>query len=126
MNNLTSTKVLLDSNAIIYYINGQSSVDHIVENNFLFASIISEIEVLGFNLNNQQIDYFETFFEDVSILPITNDIKNKAIFFKRNYNLKTADSIIAATAFSLNLPLISADKIFNRVQEIQFFQILVS
>lgn len=52
--------------------------------------------------------------------PISSDIKRKAVFLKRFYRLKTVDSIIAATARSLDYPLISADKVFSKVKEINF------
>ncbi len=123
---ITGSKVVLDSNAIIYYVKGENSLEHIIENNLLFASIISEIEVFGYEMSANQVQYFTELFEDITLQPITNDIKRKAIYFKRVYNLKTADSIVAATAYSLNLPLISADRIYSRVEEIQFFQVSVT
>jgi len=123
MNKLTGTNVILDSNIIIYYFNDEPSVTNIVEDNFLHTSIITEIEVLGFKLQEEKQQYFIEFFDDINTYPISSDIKKKAIFFKQYYKLKTADSIIAATAASLNFPLISADKIFSRVEELQFFQI---
>ncbi len=95
----------------------------IIEDYFLHASIISQIETLGFHMPDAETSSLLSFFDnEISVQSISDDIKNKAIYIKREYKLKTADSIIAATAWSLNIPLISADKDFSKVKEITFLQ----
>ena len=44
------------------------------------------------------------------------------IDLRGKYNLKIPDAIIAASALYLNLPLISADKVFEKVSELQFIK----
>ncbi len=82
---------------------------------------MTEIEVLGHGKNTPEQDaYITTMFEVFRIYGMTADIKKKAIFLRKTYNLKLADSIIGATAWYLNLPLISADQVFQKVDEINF------
>ena len=45
-------------------------------------------------------------------------IKKTTIGLKQKYTIKTADAIIAASAIYLNLPLVTADKSFKKIQEI--------
>jgi len=57
---------------------------------------------------------------DCHIIELSPAIKEKAIDLRRNYSLKLPDAIIAATAVELNLPLISGDGVFSRVDELNF------
>jgi predicted nucleic acid-binding protein len=41
------------------------------------------------------------------------------------YRLKLPDAIIAATCYYLDLPLVSADKIFSKVEEITLIRFAV-
>ncbi|MEL6194700.1 MAG: PIN domain-containing protein, partial [Bacteroidota bacterium] len=56
----------------------------------------------------------------LNVINITPEIKDNTIKLRRGYNLKLPDAITGSTAYSLNLPLISADKLFSRVPELDF------
>ena len=47
---------------------------------------------------------------------LDNDIKNQAIYLRRFYKIKLPDAIVAATAISYNVPLLTADKEFNKIK----------
>ena len=53
------------------------------------------------------------------MINLNEEIKSLTIELKRKYKLKLPDSIIAATAYYLNLPLITADKQFKQVDELE-------
>jgi len=124
MSSIYGRNLIIDSNIIIYYFTGtavpDSTLTRVIEENYLNISIMSEIEVLGFDLSKEDHGWLIKFFDDMNTYPISSDIKRKAVFLKRFYRLKTVDSIIAATARSLDYPLISADKVFSKVKEINF------
>ncbi len=63
------------------------------------------------------------FLGDCIIIDLNPLIKDYAIKFRRKYNLKLPDSIIAATAHYLAIPLFSADKDFLPVKEIDFIEL---
>ena len=92
--------IVLDTNILLY------SADHKykhLRNLFKQAdtavSIISKLEVLGYHkITSKQIDYFETIFKVIDIIPITDDLVNQAIYYRQNKSMSVADSIIAATA----------------------------
>ena len=56
------------------------------------------------------------------IIDINPVIKSYTIEFRKKYKLKLPDAIIAATAQFLNIPLVTADKSFNKINEIIVFQ----
>ncbi|MEO9070495.1 MAG: PIN domain-containing protein [Ginsengibacter sp.] len=59
---------------------------------------------------------------DCLIISLNNNIKKEYIELRKKYHLKLADAIIAATAIALNIPLITADKQFASVIELNLIQ----
>ena len=51
------------------------------------------------------------------VIPVNDEIKETAISLKQKYSIKTPDAIIAATAKSLGLTFITADKGFAKIEE---------
>lgn len=46
-------------------------------------------------------------------------IKDKCIFLRNNYKIKTPDAIIAATALVFDLPLLTSDADFKKINELK-------
>ena len=53
----------------------------------------------------------------VKIIDMSPVIKTIAIELRAKHRLKLADTLIAATAISLNIPLVTQDKYFKRLKE---------
>lgn len=91
---------LLDSNIIIY--SGSKGYEYLralVINESCAISEVSRVEVLGYHgLKKDEAKYFENIFESASIILPDQDIFNLAIDFRKQYNLKLGDSLIAGTA----------------------------
>jgi len=51
-----------------------------------------------------------------------NSIKSEYKSLRKSYKLKLADSIIAATALALDIPLMTADKQFKVIKALQLIQ----
>jgi predicted nucleic acid-binding protein len=56
--------------------------------------------------------------ENCVIIDINNMIKSEVIQLRKNYSLKLPDCIVAATAIYMNLPLITSDKDFKKIEEL--------
>jgi len=78
-----------------------------VINDMPAVSIISKIEVLGFNAPADELKLLEYFFTDVLVLEMNNQIIEQTILLRRNTKMKTPDAIIAATALVYDLTLIT-------------------
>lgn len=91
---------LIDSNILIYsYSDEFDYLRDLIINEACVISEISRIEVLGYHaLKQDEEKYFEGIFDYVSIILPDQEIFNRAIEIRRKYNLKLADSVIAATA----------------------------
>lgn len=103
---------VIDSNAVIDYLSGQlpknaMSFMNSIINDKPIISIMTQIEVLGFN-NPAEIEVFLNEFIDASlIIPLNDDIVKATIEIRKKNKIKTPDAIIAATSIVLDNPLIT-------------------
>jgi len=103
---------LIDSNAVIDYPgrklppSGMDFMNSVIDD-FPTLSVITKIEVLGFNAPDEHYQLLTNFMDDNTILGLTNNIVDTSIEIRKNYKTKLPDAIIAATALVYNLTLIS-------------------
>lgn len=123
---MNGDSVLLDSNAIIAALDGNKIAIELIHQRILFTSFISELEVQSYQkLSAEELKIVKNFLAECIVIDPNTEIKKRAIAFRIKYKLKLPDAIIAATASYLDLPLISADKSFGKVNEIQSIRFLV-
>ncbi len=112
--------VVPDTNAIIYFLGANNSVIPLVDEKIHYISVISEIEVLGFDFKSQSDEYaVKRYLRSAKIIPLNSEIKEIAIGIKRSYKTKVGDAIVCATAIYFDLPLISADKNLKKIKELK-------
>jgi len=118
---------LIDTNAVVDYIGNKLPMDGMafmnnVIDNVPFVSIITKIEVLGFTTLDKHYKLLTDFMDDAIIFTLSNEIVDTCIELRKKYKIKLPDAIIAATALSQNLVLISRnDKDFKKIYELQLF-----
>jgi predicted nucleic acid-binding protein len=105
-------KYLIDSNVVIDYLSQKlpsNSMDFM--NGIIDAtpnvSVITKIEVLGFNSDNESYLLLNEFINDSNVLEISNQVVEKCIDIRKNYKTKLPDAIIAATAIVNEMFIIS-------------------
>ena len=82
------------------------------------------MEILGVKeITEQEANIRQTAIDFCITIPFTNTIKNKAISLKRLVKIPLPDAIIAATAIAEGLTLVTADKGFKRIKELQLILI---
>lgn len=114
-------KFLFDTNAVIDLLNRNDLSLTEEQLDLIYSiSIITELELLSSsNLDKPEEDAIIDICSNSHIVNIDQDIKNKTIKLRKKYKLKLPDAIICASAASLDIPLVSNDKIFERVEEIK-------
>ena len=116
---MSGNRFLLDTNILLYLIGKKIPVDALPEGEF-FVSFITELEVLSYpSITPQEEHQLKRFLHDIPVIDITAEIKGRTIELRKKYNLRLPDAIIAATAFQLGATLVTNDKGFSLVQEIQ-------
>lgn len=99
--------ILLDSNVLIYLMNGQKpSLLNWVSRYEIAISDITRIEVLGYHKLSDQQKYLGTrLIEMCTGLSVNQKVVQQAIILKQQRPIKLGDALIAATALSYRLPL---------------------
>ncbi len=103
---------LMDTNVVIDYLGNKlpaSSMDFM--NDVIDAvphiSVITKIEVLGFNAPEQHYTILSDFINDAIVFDLSNNVVEASIVIRKKYKTKLPDAIIAATALVYDLIVIS-------------------
>lgn len=116
---MSGSKYLLDTNIILYILSGDKVLANHLHQKNLYASFISEMELFSFRgLTSKEEKSIRAFLAEFRIIDIDETIKQEAISIRKNYSLKLPDSIIAATAVTLQLTLITADKQYRQIEKL--------
>jgi predicted nucleic acid-binding protein len=117
---MSGNNILLDTNAIIAVLDGHPVAKEIINHNILHISFITELESLSYQKLTIEDRYLiRNFLDECILLELNTEIKKVTINLRIKYKLKLPDAIIAATANYYQLPLVSADKVFSKVREIE-------
>ena len=115
---MSGAKYLVDTNCFIYLLDQNPILLPFADDDWAF-SYITEIELLskvGISSNEESI--IRAMLENCLKVPHTQQLTELVINIKRNNKIKLPDAIIAASAKLLDLPLITADKGFTVVKQI--------
>lgn len=116
---MSGNKLLLDTNIILYLLNGDRTLVDILEHKQVYVSFITELELYSFKgLNTLEKSKIDILLSSCSIIDVNAGIKSKTVEIRQSCNIKLADSIIAGTALYLDLPLITADSDFKKVTQL--------
>ncbi len=98
---------LIDSNLIIYFAKpGFMWLNSHIQTLDAHFSVLTKIEVLGYHLlQPREKTFFETYFNSITPLSLTDDIIERAIRLKQTRKMSLGDSVIAATALIHDLEL---------------------
>lgn len=113
---MSGSEIFLDTNTCIYFLNGDKVLADFLQGQSVYISVITEIELFAFHGNNDiAIAILNDFIDSVTVLDIDKEIKTATIEMRKLYKLKIPDTIIAASALSYSLPIITADKGFKKI-----------
>ncbi|TXE14538.1 type II toxin-antitoxin system VapC family toxin [Algoriphagus aquimarinus] len=116
---MNGNSLLLDTNIILYLLAGNQTVADFLNNKTVFVSFVTELELLGYDgLESEGKLIVENLLEDSTIIDINSEIKKVVIELRKAHKIKLPDAIIAATAFYLNIPLMTSDKRLSKLKEL--------
>ena len=116
---MNGSKLVLDTNIVLYLLSGDKTIEEFLEGKEGYVSIITELELLGYpEISAKELNKITAFLEDCVVVDINDEIKKIYSSLRRNYKLKLGDTIVAATAIYLEFPLITADKKFSQITEL--------
>lgn len=109
---MEQSQYLIDTNVVIDYL-GKKLPDSgmIFMNDVIDAvpniSVITKIEVLGFNAPDEHYRLLLSFMDDATLFDLTDNMVDTSIDIRKKHKTKLPDAIIAATALEYSLVLIS-------------------
>lgn len=116
---MNGNNILIDTNTAIYLLNGDTLLAEILHQKRIYLSFITQLELLGYpGITVKEVKQIEYMLENCIIIDINNIIKSEAIHLRRLYSLKLPDCIVAATAIYLDLPIITSDRRFKKIKEL--------
>lgn len=113
--------ILVDTNTLIYYFNGNQKVSDAIEGEILYISAITEIELLSFSKLDEVSDQGIRLFlndENCKLIELISAIKERTIKIRRKHRIKLPDAIVAATAIFLGIPLLTFDAGFAKIDDL--------
>ncbi len=93
-------KYLVDTNIIIYYLNGEATAIDWLQSyqEKLSISVITKIEVLSYPFQKDEELLIQQFLNQFELIHLSDEIIDATIKLRRQRKIKTPDAIIAATA----------------------------
>lgn len=103
---------LIDTNSVIDYLGNKMSIESMAFMNLIIdetpkVSVITQIEVLGFNAPEEHYQLLEDFINDSIVFQLTDEVIQCCIQLRKAHKIKLPDALIAATAIVYDLILIT-------------------
>ncbi len=117
---MSGNKLFIDSNILVFLLEFDKNIAEIINKYEIHISFITKIELLCKpHLSKVEKNIIlDLITENYTVHEINEDIINQTIKIKSEYKLKIPDSIIAATAKTLNYTLLTADVEFQKLEKI--------
>ena len=116
---MTGDHYLVDSNTFIALLNKHPSVSSFLESNWYFT-FITEIELLGKpQIKPSEIKNVQALLGICTKLIHAESINQIAIKLKQSTKIKLPDALIAATAIHYELPILTFDRDFSKIDDIE-------
>lgn len=116
---------LADSNVLIDFLmnrlpkEGAELMIELLNTKQLAVSVISKIEVLGYNGDPDDLKQFRVLLSRLTLLPLDDAVTERTITLRKTFKIKLPDAIIAATALHHNQILLTRNlKDFNRIERL--------
>ena len=117
---MNGVSIVCDTNPLIYLLDGNKQVAELLDQQQVWVSVISELELFGKRgLSDAEIAEINLLLDSCFIAELSPQIKKIVKELIQKFNIKLPDAIIAATALYLDLPLLTADKEFNKVPNLK-------
>ena len=103
----------LNTNAIIYYLDEDPAVVSVLDpllaqDIALFVSVVTELELLSYpRLTEEDMAEIAQLLASMVVFPLESRLVHLAAALRRQYRLKTPDSVVAATALLTRTTLVT-------------------
>ena len=120
--------IMLDTNIVIAYFDGEEKVISAVENAIESGETIAlptivKAETLAYqNIDENTLVRMREWFYEVQLISLDSEIAEQSATLRRKTHLKLIDSVIATTALMNNAKLATRDEEFQRISTLAILQ----
>ncbi|MEO5571681.1 MAG: PIN domain-containing protein [Bacteroidia bacterium] len=112
---MNGSNILADTNVLLYLLKGTSAIGNLVKGNKIHISFVSELELFSFQkISSGEQTAITHLLEYCVMIGWNEKIQKEAIILRKATGLKIPDSLILATAIVNKIPLLTADKSFEK------------
>lgn len=77
--------ILIDTNIALYLLGGDSRIAEVLEDQVVYVSFITELELLGYpGISNEEEKLIHDFLDDCVIIDVNNQIKDRTFNYAGN------------------------------------------
>lgn len=114
---MTKNTIILDTNCLYNFLNGEELEVDLVGDKKIVISEITEMEVqCNPKLNSEERKLLKEFLAGITIVRLSEKIREFAIKIRLTTRMKLMDSIIAATSQFTNIAVVTCDGNFDSVK----------
>ncbi|MBD2751492.1 PIN domain-containing protein [Spirosoma validum] len=111
--------LFVDTNGLIRLLEGDELVVNLLTDQLVYMSVITEMEMqCKPNQPSEDRKLIKRLLNDCIIVELTPQVKTEAIKIRRSTRMKLMDSIVAASARTIGLPIVTGDSAFERVSQL--------
>ena len=115
---MSGESLVLDTNVALYLLRGDSSAADAIYGQRVVISFITFMELMSKpGMTRAETKEVAAFVNEWPMIDLDARIMEEAIRLRKTYRLKIPDAIVAATALTQQLPLLTADRHFERVKD---------
>ncbi|QKJ31746.1 PIN domain-containing protein [Mucilaginibacter mali] len=116
---MSGNDILIDTNILLYFLNGDKDVKKFFIDYNPIISFITELEVLSSpELTDDDKANIGHLLNGLTILTYNDKHKQAVLNIRAAKRLKLPDAIIAATAITAGIPLVTADESFKNTKSL--------
>jgi predicted nucleic acid-binding protein len=121
---MSGNNFLADTNIIIFHLAGNADIEALFDNSILYVSALTYAELLSkSSLSAEDETIIKEYLSAVHIVHTNDFIVEVDAQLRRKYKLKLPDAIIAATCFFLDIPLVTCDNDFDKIDDLQILKL---
>lgn len=124
---MNGSNIVADTSLLVNFFNGLEAAKKVLQGQYIWISVITEIELLSFgSLTKSQDKLIRSFLDQCILIELNKPIRELAIEIRKKHKLKVPDAIIASTSLHLDFPLITMDSDFNKIKNLNAIVLDVS
>lgn len=121
---MSGIKFLADTNVIIKHLEGEMQVERVLDGALIFISAITYAELLSGSLTTAEAAVLNEYLSEVHIIHTNQAICQTAAVIRNSCRVKLPDALIAATSLFLDIPLLTFDSDFERINDLKIVKLV--